>query len=96
MAITAGSEVLAVVQKMLAAEAPFEVVTGTTSGTINTANLKAHGCVTKDGKAVTPRAVLAYATTGAIVVYQGAAPDATNIDVRSATASIAYTAVVLY
>lgn len=68
------------------------VGTGTTNAAINTASLVSHGVVLPNGNPVPAAnlAVLALPTSNAGGVYQGAAPTATQIDIRSAVASVPY------
>ena len=74
---------------------PYKVVTGTTSATINTASTVAHGLKGSHGENITPSVAIAFPTSNAGGVYQGAAPTATVIDIRSAVASVPYIALVL-
>lgn len=75
---------------------PYKIVTGTTSGTTNTANLLTHGWTDHDGNRITPDYVVAMATgAGSNAVYQSAVPTSTQIDIRSAGLSIPYVAVCL-
>lgn len=66
--------------------------TGTTSGSANTLSAVAHGALDVTGAAygASDLRCLAVATVTANPVYVNAAPDATNIDVRSPGTSIAY------
>lgn len=84
-------------QRLLAAGLlPYKILTGTTSGTANTAATLAHGWQDKNGNTITPDYVIAMATgAGANPVYQSAVPTASVIDIRSNGLSIPYVAVCL-
>ena len=67
----------------------FVVVTGTTSATANTTTTHAHQGGT------TPRCYVIL-QRGNGVVYEAAAPDATNLSMRGSVASLPFTAIVFF
>jgi len=66
--------------------------TGTTSATINTAALANHAALDHTGRGLPAGnlRVVAFPTSGAGGVYLGAAASGTQVDIRSAVASVPY------
>lgn len=85
------------IQLLSRSRVPFAVVTGTTAATLNAAATVAHGLRGPQGQtlAAAPRVAIAFPTSAAGGVYQGAAPTTTVIDIRSAAASVPYVAIVI-